>query len=314
MYDGKDIFSFCFLVTKMPMDLFFLILAFTGVSLVFNVWFFVRCLMVTNYLRKLQRGEPRSFCFDQFCCVDKPRIPTFERYPLKYTRVPEIQSHFPDHCTNSTWTPHGPTQTVLRPSSPIFVQSQLRPSTRPFVPVPRSTPLTFCRPTLHPNTMKDNSETLYDEVHNSVYTTVNPVGQNLRMKHFMPGLTTSDGQKWMLAPSGQFYLPHNELSADKLNKRNDHCLPDPPSEMTTSLSDLDHPNNSLQPQIDYQPVSRRTINNTSVNEPNAQLFATPVQENKIPVHRGDVANTSEVGVCTTFDSCVLLFSKRVYLH
>ncbi|KAF7258846.1 hypothetical protein EG68_04104 [Paragonimus skrjabini miyazakii] len=293
------------LLTKVPMDLLYLILAFTGVSLMFNIWFFVRCLMIKNYLRKLQRGEPRSFCFDQFCCVDKPRFPTVERHPLKYTHVPELQSHFPAYGTNSTWTHHGPTQTVLRPSSPIFVQSQLRPSTRPFFSVPRSTPMTFHRPALHPNSTKDNSETVYDEVHNSVYTTVNPLGRNLRMKHFMPGLTTPDGQKWMLAPSGQFYLPHNEISGDKVNRRNDHCLPEPPSDLTASLIDLENPNNPLQPRSIYQSVDRRAHNPTSIDGLNRQLFAAPVQENKIQVQRNSITNTSEVGVSTSIVNYML---------
>ncbi|KAA3674958.1 uncharacterized protein DEA37_0011373, partial [Paragonimus westermani] len=249
---------------------------------------------------KLQRGQPRSYCFDQFCCVDKPRTSPSERYPLKYTRVPEVQSHFHAYNANSTWTAHGSDQTILRPSPPIFVQSQLRPSVRPFVPLSQSTPLAFRRPTQQPDTSKDNSETLYDEVHNSIYTTVNPLERNLRSKTLRdrivtPGLTTPDGQKWMLAPSGQFYLPHSELPADKINRRDDHRLPEPPSEVNAWLIDLKNPNNSLQPQSTYQSIGTRTLNTISADERNGQFFAAPVQENKIQVQRENVTNTTEVG-------------------
>ncbi|KAF7261784.1 hypothetical protein EG68_00920 [Paragonimus skrjabini miyazakii] len=111
----------------------------------------------------------------------------------------------------------------------------------------------------------------------------------------MPGLTTPDGQKWMLAPSGQFYLPHNEISGDKVNRRNDHCLPEPPSDLTASLIDLENPNNPLQPRSIYQSVDRRAHNPTSIDGLNRQLFAAPVQENKIQVQRNSITNTSEVG-------------------
>ncbi|CAH8677983.1 unnamed protein product [Schistosoma haematobium] len=184
-----------------------LIIGLVGVSIAFNIFFFVRCFTVKNYLKNLHIGHSRNNCLDQLLCIDQPR-----KLSPK-TRLNYIQHVSPSETpkltvklsttvtttistTNEQWTEPINLMTMTHnnhspfvyhksnsiPSSPttnypILHQNPLQ-YTQQYSGLPQNSfyskyPMhnSFINPNPNPNNNGSSMEFIYDEVHNSIYTT-----------------------------------------------------------------------------------------------------------------------------------------------
>ncbi|TGZ56743.1 hypothetical protein CRM22_010101 [Opisthorchis felineus] len=146
----------------------------------------------------LHKGEPRDFCLDHMLCLKMSRLPR-RRLCAEYNPLREATSYYQGTGFSN----------VVNPSSPIFVQHHLRGQPNALLPLSPLTVRNFFPMSPRP-TQKYQRETVYDEVHNSVYTTLSSSARVEQPKQLMatPKFETPDGQRWILDSSSQFYLPY----------------------------------------------------------------------------------------------------------
>ncbi|KAH8869246.1 hypothetical protein KSF78_0004286 [Schistosoma japonicum] len=201
-----------------------LIIGLVGISIAFNIFFFARCFAVRNYLKNLHIGHSRNYCLDQLLCIDQPR-----KLSLNTTRINHIQHinslETPKIVKKSSTTLEQTitTTTMLNEQqwcesiniiykSPIQQQQQQQQSTY------------YSKyPTLHNSIGNHNGssmEFIYDEVHNSVYTTLNNQSSDYEKNKEMMFQkrvnntirTVYDAGDWLVDRSGQIYVPYAQIT------------------------------------------------------------------------------------------------------
>ncbi|CAH8662327.1 unnamed protein product [Schistosoma guineensis] len=232
-----------------------LIIGLVGVSIAFNIFFFVRCFTVKNYLKNIHIGHSRNNCLDQLLCIDQPR-----KLSPK-TRLNYIQHVSPSETpkltvklsttvtttistTNEQWTEPINLMTMTHdnhspfvyhksnsiPSSPttnypILHQNPLQ-YTQQYSGLPQNSfyskyPMhnSFINP--NPNNNGSSMEFIYDEVHNSIYTTTNSQPSDhekrkdtTKFQKFPNNTvrTVYDIGDWLVDKSGQIYIPYAQIT------------------------------------------------------------------------------------------------------
>ncbi|KAG5453220.1 hypothetical protein CSKR_110740 [Clonorchis sinensis] len=188
-----------------------LILAVLSLSMASNFLLCICCGVIKRYIRNLHKGEPRDFCLDHMLCLKMSRPPR-GRLCAEYNLLREPTSYY--HGTGFS--------TVVNPSSPIFVQHHLRGQSNALLPLSPLTVRNFFPMSPRPNP-KYQRETVYDEVHNSVYTTLSSPARVEQPKQVMatPKFETPDGRRWILDPTNQFYLPYADSTTPPATAKND---------------------------------------------------------------------------------------------
>nr|CAH8875440.1 unnamed protein product [Trichobilharzia regenti] len=204
-----------------------LIIGLVGVSVAFNIFFFIRCYAVNNYLKNLYIGHPRNNCLDQLLCIDQPRKskPTKQKTRLNYLqsmsppetpKLPSVKQSAITAKTNSSNTQHLSYFKSIPPSPVIYPSSQTQYTKDPYTQNQYYPKNPFHTPTV--NHKAPSLEFIYDEVHNSVYTTLNSqtndqekIKQNTKQNDNSVG-TVFNGSHWLVDPSGQIYVPYAQIT------------------------------------------------------------------------------------------------------
>ncbi|OON19502.1 hypothetical protein X801_04631 [Opisthorchis viverrini] len=214
-------------------------------------------MVYISFARNLRKGEPRDFCLDHMLCLRMSRPPR-GHLCAEYNLLREPASY----CHGTGFS------TVVNPSSPIFVQHHLRGQSNALLPLSPLTVRNFFPMSPRP-TPKYQHETVYDEVHNSVYTTLNSPARVEQPKQVTstPKFETLDGRRWILDPSSQFYLPYADSTTPPATATNDRFpsqdrhsqrLPPPPlgesllleaeEQQSSSVSKEQNPGGCISPR------------------------------------------------------------------
>ncbi|CAH8631883.1 unnamed protein product [Dicrocoelium dendriticum] len=189
-------------VTHLPLEVLLFILTLACISIMFNLWFMIRCFRMKLHLRTAIDGPPKCGWLDQIACLHPP-VKWGERYFMTEARTGYIPANhviYPD--TNSLLT-----QTRVYG----IAQCNTLTTGTPYVPSANASITGTALSRTARIGIKHQSDAVYDEVHNSVYSSsLNGPGGRRGVEHIQqaPTLLTSDGQEWMLDTSGQFYLPY----------------------------------------------------------------------------------------------------------
>ncbi|XP_018655652.1 hypothetical protein Smp_163930 [Schistosoma mansoni] len=231
-----------------------LIIGLVGVSIAFNIFFFIRCYTVKNYLKNLHIGHSRNNCLDQLLCIDQPRKLT-PKTRLNYIQhvsppeTPKVTVKSPTTVattiatTNEQWVEPTNMMTMIHnnpspfvyhksnsiPSSPIANYPILRQNqlqyTSQYPSLPQNS--SYSKYPMHNSLMNPNNnnngssmEFIYDEVHNSVYTTTNsqPSDREKRKETTFQKFTNNtirtvyDIGDWLIDRSGQIYIPYAQIT------------------------------------------------------------------------------------------------------
>ncbi|CAL8103247.1 unnamed protein product [Calicophoron daubneyi] len=187
---------------EMSFEMFIMIVSFATLSIVFNILFFIRCCAINRYLRKLHEGYPRIRWADLLLCVDKPRKPP-PKPRADYIRIPN---------SYVSANPYDVRSGTMKTCSPVLIHGPRTTSPIPFYPTAASAPyyLRSLKPISPELSLKGSSDMVYDEVHNSVYTTLDPVGESPEGSQFPPVRLTPDGRSWVYARARQTGDPNGQ--------------------------------------------------------------------------------------------------------
>ncbi|CAH8874725.1 unnamed protein product [Trichobilharzia szidati] len=201
-----------------------------------------------TYFENLYIGHPRNNCLDQFLCIDQPRKPkpTKQKTRLNYLqtmsppetpKLPAVKQSSITAKTNNSNTQQYASHDVLPmmnmlhnkpsplvyhtsksipPSPVIYPSSQTQYTKDPYTQHQYYPKNPFHTPTV--NHKAPSLEFIYDEVHNSVYTTLNSptndqekIKQNTKQNDNSVG-TVFNGSHWLVDPSGQIYVPYAQIT------------------------------------------------------------------------------------------------------
>ncbi|CAH8637066.1 unnamed protein product [Heterobilharzia americana] len=318
-------------------NLVHLIIGLIGVSIAFNIFFFIRCFAVNNYLKNLHIGHPRNNCLDQLLCIDQPRktMSATPKARLNYiqnmspSETPKLMTKLSSVTATTTTTnvqqwesPDLMTMTMIKSNqSPTVYHKAKSNSSSPVVHSVSSHPYQRLQQqqqqlqqqqNLQPQFQKEaylhqqyysrnpmyapmashkapSLEFIYDEVHNSVYTTLSSQPNDQEKMKQETKLTDStfgavyDGSHWLVDHSGQIYVPYAQITPkprrillsnvqySTIKKSDMLTIPSPSNSMSETLTKRNHhigyqtiANTRHLPVLPMQTEDGNFVNNNSI--------------------------------------------------